>query len=57
LIVLGKSAHPACITHVDFFFKEDQLSIVAGDEDGVIRIYEYDPLSGFLILKKIEDGY
>ncbi|KIJ27345.1 hypothetical protein M422DRAFT_271489 [Sphaerobolus stellatus SS14] len=45
LVVLGKSPHPACISTVDFFFSEGQLAIVAGDEEGVIRIYEYDPLN------------
>ncbi|KAF8520929.1 CPSF A subunit region-domain-containing protein [Hysterangium stoloniferum] len=43
LIVLGKYAQNTCITSVDFFFRNDEMSIVAGDEDGVIRILAYDP--------------
>jgi hypothetical protein len=31
------------VAHADFFFSEDIMSIVTGDDEGVIRIYEYNP--------------
>lgn len=45
LVVLGKHAQQTSITAVDFFFREGEIAIVAGDEEGVIRMYEYDPTS------------
>lgn len=43
LSVLAKDIHRSCITSVDFFFAGDELSIVTGDEEGVVRLYEYNP--------------
>ena len=31
------------VANADFFFSEDTMSIVTGDDDGVLRIYEYNP--------------
>jgi cleavage and polyadenylation specificity factor subunit 1 len=33
------------VTAADFFFADEQLSIVTCDEEGVVRMYEYDPQS------------
>ncbi|KAH8089926.1 CPSF A subunit region-domain-containing protein [Cristinia sonorae] len=43
LVVLAKDVHRHSITRADLFFADNRVSIVAGDEEGVIRIYEYDP--------------
>ena len=45
LAVLAKDPHKVCITATDFFFVDQQLSIVTCDEEGVVRMYEYDPHS------------
>ena len=33
------------MTAADFFFADEQLSLVTCDEEGIIRMYEYDPQS------------
>lgn len=33
------------MTAADYFFADEQLSIVTCDEEGAIRMYEYDPQS------------
>ena len=43
LSVLGKDPHPRSLTCADFFFANGLLSILTCDEDGVIRIFDYDP--------------
>ncbi|EPQ53745.1 hypothetical protein GLOTRDRAFT_107026 [Gloeophyllum trabeum ATCC 11539] len=43
LAILAKDIHPHCVTNVNFFFTDNQLSIVTSDEDGIVRMYEYDP--------------
>ncbi|KAG9227086.1 hypothetical protein CCMSSC00406_0008286 [Pleurotus cornucopiae] len=43
LVVLAKDIQHVCVTNVDFFFADENMSIVTCDEDGVIRTYEYDP--------------
>jgi len=43
LSVLGKDPHPRALTCADFFFANGLLSILTCDEDGVIRIFDYDP--------------
>ncbi|KAG7452675.1 uncharacterized protein BT62DRAFT_989773 [Guyanagaster necrorhizus] len=43
LVVLAKDLNHVCVTNVDFFFQEDTMSIVTCDEEGVIRMYEYNP--------------
>ncbi|KAF8268563.1 CPSF A subunit region-domain-containing protein [Lactarius quietus] len=45
LAVLAKDPHKACVTASDFFFVDQQLSIVTCDEEGAVRMYEYDPHS------------
>ncbi|KAL6299343.1 CPSF A subunit region-domain-containing protein [Sparassis latifolia] len=43
LVVLGKDPLHACVTNADLFFADGRVSMVTCDEDGVMRIYEYDP--------------
>jgi cleavage and polyadenylation specificity factor subunit 1 len=45
LVVLGKHAQHTSITNIDFFFRDGQIAVVAGDDEGVIRLFEYDPTS------------
>lgn len=44
-MVLAKDPHRCCVTASDFFFADEQLSIVTCDEEGAVRLYEYDPES------------
>jgi cleavage and polyadenylation specificity factor subunit 1 len=43
LVVLAKDARNQCVTTASFFFTEQTLSLVTSDEEGVLRMYEYDP--------------
>ncbi|KAJ7747964.1 CPSF A subunit region-domain-containing protein [Mycena maculata] len=43
LVVLAKDITRVCVTSGDFFFAEGEMSIITGDEEGVIRMYEYNP--------------
>jgi len=43
LVVLGKDPNPVCVTSADLFFADGRVSLVTGDEEGIVRIYEYDP--------------
>ncbi|KAI0302807.1 CPSF A subunit region-domain-containing protein [Multifurca ochricompacta] len=45
LVVLAKDPSKVCVTAADFFFVDQQLSIVTCDEEGAVRMYEYDPQS------------
>lgn len=41
--MLAKDVFRVPVTRADLFFADNRVSIVSGDEEGVIRIYEYDP--------------
>ncbi|KAF8156589.1 CPSF A subunit region-domain-containing protein [Crassisporium funariophilum] len=43
LVLLAKDTKRVCVTDADFFFTDGELSIVTGDEDGIMRVYEYNP--------------
>ncbi|KAI0731786.1 CPSF A subunit region-domain-containing protein [Fomitopsis betulina] len=43
LVILGKDPHHVCVTSADLFFADDHISLLTCDEDGVIRLYDYDP--------------
>ncbi|KAI0777316.1 CPSF A subunit region-domain-containing protein [Trametes elegans] len=43
LVILGKDPRLCCITRADLFFADGHLSIVTCDEEGIVRIYAYDP--------------
>jgi len=45
LVILAKDAQKVCVTATDFFFADQQLSLVTCDEEGVVRMYAYDPES------------
>ena len=44
LVLLAKDTKRVCVTNADFFFTNGELSFVTGDEEGIMRIYEYNPL-------------
>ncbi|KAF8970332.1 CPSF A subunit region-domain-containing protein [Flammula alnicola] len=43
LVLLAKDTKHVCVTSADFFFSNGELSIVTGDEEGILRVYEYNP--------------
>jgi len=43
LVILAKDLNRVCVTSADFFFADEEMSIVTSDEEGVIRMYEYSP--------------
>ncbi|KAH9943547.1 CPSF A subunit region-domain-containing protein [Amylocystis lapponica] len=43
LVVLAKDPSYVCITCADLFFADGRVSLVTGDEEGIVRMYEYDP--------------
>ena len=43
LVILAKDINQFCVTNADFFFSDGELAFITGDEDGVIRMYEYNP--------------
>lgn len=48
--MLAKDIHRVGVLNADFFFSEEDMSIVTSDDDGVIRIYEYNPNGQFKLL-------
>ncbi|KAF8633074.1 hypothetical protein AX15_001523 [Amanita polypyramis BW_CC] len=43
LVLVAKDIDRVCVTCADFFFDDGELAIVTGDEEGILRIYEYNP--------------
>ncbi|PPR02156.1 hypothetical protein CVT26_012117 [Gymnopilus dilepis] len=43
LVLLAKDTKRICVTFSEFFFTDGELSIVTGDEEGILRVYEYNP--------------
>lgn len=43
LTVLGRDPYTRSLTSADFFFADGYLSIIACDEEGIIRMFDYDP--------------
>ncbi|KXN92986.1 Protein CFT1 [Leucoagaricus sp. SymC.cos] len=43
LVLLSKDTHRVCVTNAEFLFTESELRIVTGDEEGIVRVYEYNP--------------
>ncbi|PIL30998.1 hypothetical protein GSI_05691 [Ganoderma sinense ZZ0214-1] len=43
LVILGKDPYHSCVVRADLFFANGQLSIVTCDEEGIVRIYAYEP--------------
>lgn len=48
LVVLAKDYYPISVTRADLFFAEGRASIISCDEEGVLRLNEYDPHGMFL---------
>ena len=47
LVLFAKDTKRVCVTNADFFFTNGKLLFVTGDEEGIIRIYEYNPQGTF----------
>ncbi|KAH8830152.1 CPSF A subunit region-domain-containing protein [Flagelloscypha sp. PMI_526] len=43
LVVLAKDRRNLCVSCADFFFVQDEMAVVACDDEGVIRVYDYNP--------------
>ena len=43
LDVLGKDIRRVVVTTADFFFTDNEMSIVTSDDEGIVRVYEYNP--------------
>ncbi|KAI0341420.1 hypothetical protein BDW22DRAFT_1408067 [Trametopsis cervina] len=43
LVVLTKDYNAVSVTRADMLFAEGRMSIISSDEDGVLRLNEYDP--------------
>ncbi|KAF5370352.1 hypothetical protein D9758_007006 [Tetrapyrgos nigripes] len=44
LVLLGKDLRHNCVTNADFFFTEEDMAILTNDEEGIVRMYEYNPI-------------
>ncbi|KAJ3784599.1 CPSF A subunit region-domain-containing protein [Lentinula aff. detonsa] len=44
LILLAKDPRHLCITTADFFFADNEMAIFTHDEEGILRLYDYNPL-------------
>jgi cleavage and polyadenylation specificity factor subunit 1 len=43
LVIVARDIHRVSVTRADFFFADGEMAIITGDEEGVIRMYEYNP--------------
>lgn len=43
LVLLSKDLKRIATASVDFFFTNEELSIVSTDDEGILRVYEYNP--------------
>lgn len=43
LVILAKDIRRIGVATADFFFSEGDMSIVTSDDDGILRVYQYDP--------------
>lgn len=55
LIHLGKDFRSARITSGNFLINDARVAFVAGDESGVLRVFEYDPSSESQPLRATRD--
>ncbi|KAJ4482302.1 CPSF A subunit region-domain-containing protein [Lentinula aciculospora] len=44
LILLAKDTRHLCVTAADFFFADNDMAIFTHDEEGILRLYDYNPL-------------
>jgi hypothetical protein len=40
---LSRDVHQINATMADFFFDDNGMNILTGDDEGVLRLYEYNP--------------
>lgn len=52
LVVLGKDIRRVVVMTADFFFTDNEMSIVTSDEEGIVRVYEYNPRGESLYFEK-----
>lgn len=53
LVILSKGRQPSAVSNANFFFDVDgQLSFMIADEDGVLRIFDYNPRRASYIKQK-----
>lgn len=45
LVLLGRDYRPARTSTANFLINDGKVSFIAGDVDGVLRLFEYDPTS------------
>ncbi|KAK7451137.1 mRNA cleavage and polyadenylation factor subunit [Stygiomarasmius scandens] len=43
LVLLGKDLRHSCVVNADFFFADEEMTILTNDEEGIIRMYDYNP--------------
>ncbi|KAF9078133.1 CPSF A subunit region-domain-containing protein [Rhodocollybia butyracea] len=43
LVLLAKDPRHLCVTTADFFFADNEMAIFTHDEDGIMRLYDYNP--------------
>ncbi|KIK53793.1 hypothetical protein GYMLUDRAFT_49207 [Collybiopsis luxurians FD-317 M1] len=43
LVLLGKDTRHLCVTSSDFFFADNEMAIFTHDEEGIMRLYDYNP--------------
>jgi hypothetical protein len=55
LVVVAKDVRRHAISKADLFFNDETVSIVAGDEEGVMRIFAFDP-QGLLFVTTSHTG-
>ncbi|GAA5823369.1 hypothetical protein JCM11251_007584 [Rhodosporidiobolus azoricus] len=43
LVLLGRDYRPTCVASANFLINDGKVAFVAGDDRGVLRLFEYDP--------------
>lgn len=43
LVLLAKDKRHLCVITADFFFAENEMTIFTHDEEGILRLYDYNP--------------
>lgn len=49
LVLLGRDYRPARVASANFLINDGKVSFIVGDVSGVLRLFEYDPTSTFLV--------
>lgn len=57
-MLLAKDVEHHCVTSADFFFTDEgELSIVTGDEEGIMRVYQHNPQGASKVLAFFKDRF